>query len=129
MAHAAQNLWNDSRQVVKAAGTVCLSPRAFEDQSSWKKGEASAWKLNKAHSILHKVHKLMLFGWPENFSMQGPKHCHIDFCKKVAACTNNKDVFLCILRHQLQAYLAGDDDIEPEEVAANRAEEWLAGND
>lgn len=31
-------------------------------------------------------------------SWQGPEHCHIDFCKRLAACTNNKDVFLTILR-------------------------------
>ncbi len=58
----------------------------------------------------------------------------------MAACTNNKDVFLCILRHHvreghlqylqiLQSNLAGDDDIEPEKVAASRAEDWLARND
>lgn len=34
----------------------------------------------------------MLLSW------QGPEHCHIDFCKRLAACTNNKDVFLTILR-------------------------------
>jgi hypothetical protein len=58
----------------------------------------------------------------------------------VAACTNNKDVFLCILRHhvreghlqylhQLHRDLAGDEDIEPEVVDASRAEAWLARND
>ena len=31
-------------------------------------------------------------------STQGPEHCHIEFCKKYAACTNNKEVFLTILR-------------------------------
>ena len=105
-----------------------------------KSGEKSAWKFEKAHSILHKVRELILFGWSENFSTQGPEHCHIDFCKKVAACTNNKDVFLCILRHhvreghlqylrQLQSDLAGDEDIDAEEVAASRKEDYLARND
>ena len=105
-----------------------------------KSGEKSAWKFEKAHSILHKVRELILFGWSENFSTQGPEHCHIDFCKKVAACTNNKDVFLCILRHhvreghlqylhQLHRDLAGDEDIEPEVGDASRAEAWLARND
>ncbi len=53
----------------------------------------------------------------------------------MAACTNNKDVFLCILRHcvreghlqylqKLQDDLAGDDDIEPED-AASRAEDLV----
>ncbi len=47
-----------------------------------KSGEVSAWKFEKAHSILYKVRELILFGWSENFSTQGPEHCHIDFCKK-----------------------------------------------
>ncbi len=76
--------------------------------------------------ILHKVCERILFGWSENFSTHGPEHhwhCHIEFCKKVAACTNNKDVFLCILRHhvreghlqylqKLQVDLACEDDSE-----------------
>ena len=62
-----------------------------------KSGEASAWKFEKAHSILHKVRELILFGWSENFSTQGPEHCHIDFCKKVAVCTNiHQQVALCV---------------------------------
>ena len=88
-----------------------------------KSGEANAWKFEKAHSILHKVRELLLFGWSENTSTQGPEHFHIDFCKKVAACTNNKDVFLTILRHhvreghlqylqKLQADLAGVEESE-----------------
>ena len=35
--------------------------------------------------------------------MQGPEHCHIDFCKRLAQCTNNKDVFLCIMRWHVRA--------------------------
>jgi hypothetical protein len=31
-----------------------------------KSGEADAWKFEKAHSILHKVRELILFGWSEN---------------------------------------------------------------
>ena len=54
-----------------------------------KNGVANGWKFEKAHSILHKVHELILFGWAENFSTQGPEHCHIDFVKKIAHCTNN----------------------------------------
>jgi hypothetical protein len=30
--------------------------------------------------------------------LQGPEHCHIVFLKKLAGCTNNKDVFLTILK-------------------------------
>ncbi len=62
-----------------------------------KSGKRNTWKFEKAHSILHKVREPLLFGWSENVSTQGPEHCHIDFCKKVAACTNNKDVLLTIM--------------------------------
>jgi hypothetical protein len=84
------------------------------------------------HSILHRVRELILFGWSENFSTQGPEHCHIDFIKKIAHCTSNKEVFLTILRYhvregQLQYLLksradlgaGGDDDYEHQ--AAGRA--------
>jgi len=67
-----------------------------------KNGVANGWKFEKAHSILHKVRELILFGWAENFSTQGPEHCHIDFVKKIAHCTNNKEVFLTILRHHVR---------------------------
>jgi hypothetical protein len=33
-----------------------------------KDGVQHAWKFEKAHSILHKVRELILFGWSENFS-------------------------------------------------------------
>ena len=78
---------------------------------------------------MHKVRELILFGWSENFSTQGPEHCHIDFVKKIAHCTNNKDVFLTILRYhfreghlqylqKLRADLAGEDDDHSEPVPA-----------
>jgi len=44
-----------------------------------------------------------LFGWTENFSTQGPEHCHIEFCKNLAGCTNNKDIFLTIMRWHVRA--------------------------
>jgi hypothetical protein len=46
-----------------------------------KNGVVNAWKFEKAHSILHKVCDLILFGWSEDFSTQGPEHCHIDLVK------------------------------------------------
>jgi hypothetical protein len=67
-----------------------------------KNGVTNSWKFEKAHSILHKVRELILFGWSENFSTQGPEHCHIDFVKKIAHCTNNKEVFLTILRYHVR---------------------------
>lgn len=37
-----------------------------------KTGEESGWNFEKAHSILHKVREIILFGWSENFSTQVP---------------------------------------------------------
>ena len=67
---------------------------------------------------------------------QGPEHCHIDFIKNLADCTNNKDVFLTILRchvraghlqylRNLQADLEdadaeGDDDIDINPLIGDR---------
>jgi hypothetical protein len=53
----------------------------------------------KAHSILHNVREIIMWGWSENTSCKGPEHAHIDLIKNVAHLTNNKDVFLCILRY------------------------------
>ncbi len=102
-----------------------------------KSGEKSAWKFEIVHIILHKVRELILFGWSENFSTQGPEHCHVDFVIKVAEYTNNKDTFLCVLSHhvregqlqylhQLQTDLAGEEEIEPGVVKASLSEDWLA---
>jgi len=62
-------------------------------------GGAVGWNFEKAHSILHKVREIVMWGWSENTSCQGPEHAHIDLIKTVAHLTNNKDVFLCILRY------------------------------
>ena len=35
-------------------------------------GGPQGWNFEKAHSILHKVHDILLFGWSENFRHQGP---------------------------------------------------------
>ena len=61
-------------------------------------GRAKGWNFEKAHSILHKVREIVMWGWAENTSCQGPEHAHIELIKSVAHLTNNKDVFLCILR-------------------------------
>ena len=63
-------------------------------------GGPEGWNFEKAHSILHKVLDILLFGWSENFrvSHQGPEHGHIDNCKRLENCTNNKEVYLTVLR-------------------------------
>ena len=50
----------------------------------------------------YQVREILLFGWTENFNTQAPEHCHIDFVKSVAGCTNNKDVFLTVLRYHVR---------------------------
>jgi hypothetical protein len=63
-----------------------------------KNGVANGWKFKNAHSILH-------FGCSENFSTEGPEHCHIDFVKKIAHGTNNKEIFqlfLTAFRHYVR---------------------------
>lgn len=70
-----------------------------------KCGEKGGWNFDKAHSILHKVREIIMWGNSDNTSCQSAEHAHIDLIKAVAGCTNNKDVFLCILRfHARRAY-------------------------
>ena len=52
---------------------------------------------------MQQVREIILFGWTENFSTQGPEHCHIEFCKTIAGCTNNKDIFFTILLWHVRA--------------------------
>ena len=71
-----------------------------------KCGEKSGWNFEKAHSILHKVREIVMWGNSDNTSCQSAEHAHIDLIKAVASCTNNKDVFMCILRfHARRGYL------------------------
>ena len=44
------------------------------------------------------MREIIMFRWTENFSTQ----CHIDFCKEVAKCTNQKDMFMCLIRHHIR---------------------------
>ena len=71
----------------------------------------------------------------ENFSTQGPEHCHIDFCKRIAKCTNNKDVFLTLMKYHVREghlqyldHLYSDlgDEIDPENPEPMKSESWLA---
>ncbi len=63
------------------------------DQTGGKEG----WNFEKANSILHKVLNILLFSWSENFAHQGPELGHIDNCRWLASCTNNKEVYLTVL--------------------------------
>ena len=66
-------------------------------------GGAKGWNFEKAHSILHKVREIVLWGNTDNTSCQGAEHAHIELIKSVAHLTNNKDIFLCILRFHTRA--------------------------
>ena len=70
-----------------------------------KCGEKGGWNFDKAHSILHKVSEIIMWGNSDNTSCQSAEHAHIDLIKSVAGCTN--DNFICILRfHPRQAALS-----------------------
>jgi hypothetical protein len=45
----------------------------------------------------------VLWGNTDNTSCQGAEHAHIELIKSVAHLTNNKDIFLCILRFHTRA--------------------------
>jgi len=86
-------------------------------------GGAPGWNFEKAHSILHKVREIVMWGWSENTSCQGPEHAHIDIIKNVAHLTNNKDVFLCILRYHCRRALLQ----QYEQMLEDMVEEGEAG--
>ena len=72
-----------------------------------KCGEKGRWNFDKAHSLLHKVREIIMWGNSDNSNCQSAEHAHIDLMKSVAVCTNNKDVFMCILRfHPRRAALS-----------------------
>ena len=78
----------------------------LKDNMPYRTGGPEGWNFKKAHSILHKVRDILLFGWSENFSHQGPEHGHIDNCKRLANCTNNKEVYLTVLlAHSCEGHL------------------------
>jgi hypothetical protein len=72
-----------------------------------KTGRAKGWNFEKAHCILHKVRDILLLGWSENFSHQGHSgHSHIYNCKRMADCTNKKEVYHTVLRaHSREGHL------------------------
>ncbi len=45
-----------------------------------KSGEVNAWKFEKAHSILHKVSELLLFGW----SLDVAQHLDVALLKVIS---------------------------------------------
>ena len=64
---------------------------------------------------------LQAFG-VKNTSCQGPEHAHIDLIKSIAYLTNNKDVFLCILRYHCRRGLVQQYEQMLEDMLANNAD-------
>ena len=92
-----------------------------------KCGEASGWNFEKAHSILHKVREIVLWGNSDNTSCQGAEHAHIELIKSVAHLTNNGVAFLCILRfHTRMGFLRHYERLlsEVEGFPAKQADEY-----
>ena len=54
--------------------------------------------LCKTASYYKWADKKVRLGQAENFSHQGPEHCHIDNCKNLANCTKNKEVYLTVVQ-------------------------------
>ncbi len=70
-------------------------------------------------SLAAAIPAILLFGWSENFSHQGPKHGHIDNCKKLANCTNNKEVYQTISHGTSGTFPRGSPAVPP--VAGGRS--------
>ena len=66
-----------------------------------KSGQAGEgrWDFEKAHSIMHVCREIIMFGFRENTTAQGPESAHIANVKKIARQTNNKQVFLTLMKH------------------------------
>ncbi len=78
----------------------------LKENMPYSTGGPKGWNFEKAHRILLKMRDILLFGWSENFSDQGPEHGHINNCKRLANCTNNKEVYLTVLHaHSHEGHL------------------------
>ncbi len=54
--------------------SIAQEERVSEAHLTDRVGRAQGWNFEKAHSILHKVHDIVMWGWSENTSCQGPEH-------------------------------------------------------
>jgi hypothetical protein len=79
MAHAVQKTRDDCRFSAETLQKLqCMSVslsvlELLKVNVPVKSREIDVWKFEKAHSILHKVRELLLFGWSKNISTQGPE--------------------------------------------------------
>lgn len=66
------------------------------------------WCFEKLHAIMHIPKNLLLYGYLEVTSAQGPEHCHIELMKKLGDLTNNKEIFACIMKFHARYMLLRD---------------------
>ena len=88
-------------------------------------GEKSGWNFDKVLSILHKVREIIMWGNSDNTCCQSVSTHTLTSSsfKTVAGSTNNKDVFMCILRfHARRAYL------QQQQHHQNCCKSWRAMN-
>jgi hypothetical protein len=93
-----------------AAGRDLLESlkRVLPERKGTKDGDGvfKGWCFEKAHSILHTPRNLLMYGYLEVTSAQGPEHCHIDMVKKIGHLTNNKEIFQNLLKwHSRSTYV------------------------
>ena len=92
-------------------------------------GEASGWNFKKGAQHSAQGPREALWSNSDNTSCQGAEHAHIELIKSVAHLTNNKDVFLCILRfHTRMGFLRHYERLlsEMEGFPAESADEYAA---
>jgi hypothetical protein len=77
------------KDLLETLKEVLPERKGTKDEDGYFKG----WCFEKAHSILHTPRNLLLYGYLEITSAQGPEHCHIEMVKKLGQLTNNRDVF------------------------------------
>jgi hypothetical protein len=67
--------WNVAVSDLQALHRKSVSPlELLKAHLPDRVGRAQGWNFEKAHSILHKVRDIVMWGWSENTSCQGPEH-------------------------------------------------------
>ena len=83
-----------------------MSPpvRAFEITTCQTDGRGIGMKIPESIPNSSQLREIILFGWTESLSTQSPNHCHIEFCKDLAAHTIVPTTRTCL---KLQPLCAG----------------------
>jgi len=76
--------------------------RVFPKRNGKLEDPETAWKVGKAHDVLHVAENIALFGWTQGTSGEWGEHSHIELIKSLVGLINNKDIFLQFARfHEL----------------------------